>query len=344
MGRSIFLTFYIQELLAAFCSDAEILPECYTWTIEEFPPSPVASLLLLMHDIHSFLQDVKALFKKNKVQPNEVRRIMRRSAELEEMLIDMRHVFSTGDGMNSDAMRFYAAVASAARSKSQPVSIADFVRGRLESLSPDPQLVDATNESDDDQLPSHTPDECVRRYDDFINLTKPSEHPAATDVQTEEINLHLSITRATATIQTRALHILVLQSMEQVVRLGNLSSPEKPHDDAPKFAETLRAEWHTTIERLATDIVDETPYALGEVDFEGKHLVPKPTGSAFRAYLSLWPLKAALGAHHIPIKLRKRLEEQVKSIYDISGVGIALDLLSPSANLEPEANDVGNER
>ncbi|KAF2651179.1 hypothetical protein K491DRAFT_101507 [Lophiostoma macrostomum CBS 122681] len=317
-GRSLFVIFYQQELLASFCGDAELLAECYTWMIEEFPPSPVASGLLLMHDVCQFIQDVKKWLKSKKVHSNEAARFLKRGAELEEMIVDMRYLFLTGDDSNSDVMRFYATAATVARDKARPVSVA-----KLDATSP------------------RTPEDCARKYYHRLNTAehapKSPKSPATTELRTqEEVKLHLSITKAIATNKTRAMHILLLQAMERIM---DLETNERLRTYKSKFCD----KWHATIERLAVEILHEIPYGLSEVDSEGRRLVSRPSGTSFRAYLSLWPLKAALGASHLSARVRRRLEKRVKNIYEGFGIGIALDLLSLPADLEPEASEAGEE-
>ena len=163
---------------------------------------------------------------------------------------------------------------------------------------------------------------------------------AANTTQTEEgVKLHLSIVRAIATNKTRAMHIALLQVMESVLKMKSPSS--RDHLDVPSqtYVEKVCKVWGGTVSRLAIEILQEIPRALGEVDTEGRHLRTQPGGASFRAFLSLWPLKTALEYPRVSMQIRKQLARRVKGIYDSYGIGIALDILSATNEYQSDTSD-----
>lgn len=348
-GRSLFAILYLQDLLSGYCGDSEPLAECYTWTIEEVPPSPITSLVLLMHDVCSFLHRVKRLLKKGKAHYNEIWLLLKHSTELEEMIIDLRHVLLSGDASDSDVMHFYSSGAFATRQNFEPGFVVEYLRCHVSRTSSKLGRARAMESTEKDVLPASA-EECAMEY--YNHLTsdehlRPPKCCAANTTQAnkgnrkEGVKLHLSILRAVPINMTRAMHISLLQAMERLLRIEILSSPDDPCNSPTTYIDMVCELSHARVEQLAKDILDEIPYGLGEIDSGGMQLLSRPAGTSFKAYLSLWPLQTALGTPHLSTKVRNRLERRLKNIYNVFGIGIALDLPSLPADVESE---VGSDR
>ncbi|KAF2262131.1 hypothetical protein CC78DRAFT_582867 [Lojkania enalia] len=118
----------------------------------------------------------------------------------------------------------------------------------------------------------------------------------------------------------QAIHIHIIQSLLSI--LLHVSPPE---------AGLFELQWMSTIKQLTTNICNNVPHALGEVNQHG-HRLPAPlSGSSFRIYLQMFPLRSALVATQDSPECQKLVAEQLRYIGEVIGIGMANNMASLAA-------------
>lgn len=89
--------------------------------------------------------------------------------------------------------------------------------------------------------------------------------------------------------------------------------------------QALGSEWTNTINTLAMEINNDIPFILGECDSSGKKRANYISGTAFRAYMMILPLRAAVKSAALSDENRQMLEEQLRYVVDMRGLGLAFE-------------------
>jgi hypothetical protein len=339
-GRNLFIILYQEQLISSFCGGDEVLKECNTWMREAFPPSPVVSMMLLMHDVSIFVRQVEAALKR-KPDPSEASEILEKGVMLDNMLTDLNIVFLTGEAHRSVAMRVYSPLNSEVSHTDPDQSLHPslIVQQPEEFFSPDapsdtPQPYDSPDaqgaaKPHDSVKCSPTTQKCgprnIESPQSSQNTTEGPPAPPPDDLDPpEEIKKYLSVTRAVASNTLRATHIRLLTVMSRYLWHMHATRTKIP-EDVNLIA--MQEEWNTQVARFAAEICDDIPYGLGEVDHLGQPLKDPPGGVAFRAYLSLFPIETAIKAPQTSLKHRRLLARRLKHIGNTVGIGMAMHIL-----------------
>ena len=327
-----------------------------------FPPSPVVSMMLLMHDVSVFVRKVEVALKKRKPSPAEASEILEKGLMLDNMLTDLKIVFLTGEAQDSVAMKLYSPIVPppptmAWQPMHTPVPTEQFQKVRnQDNVARDYDILGAQEGwAVDDDLStfsekrafSHTENHSQAGSESPEHSTlggtaikptacaeSPAEEPPSQPLDTnpepdEEIKKYLSVTRAVASNTLRATHIRLLTILSKYLWHLHASQSKIPED---VHLVALQEDWNTHIARFAKEICDDVPYALGEVDHLGLPLKDPPGGVAFRAYLSLFPIETAIKAPQTSLKHRKLLARRLKHISNTVGIGMADYILPEHLN------------
>jgi hypothetical protein len=302
----------------------ELLEDSSLWMLEAFPLSPVLSMKLLMHDCAYYLWMLRQTINQRIPNTNHALGLMKLGVALHTMLDDMHRVLQGGVSEPGVTHRFYA---SAVERSSQ--------MGPLEAIAPhsnpasvfsvEKELTEGKNIRDivsKASTSNHYNQDPIQKWlsDNNQDVT-PTNVPLNVASESEDdAKTYVSVTRAVASNIMRATHIHLLQGLVKVSDC--LESRSMPSLDAAD----VRMKWINAIEGLTSDICDDIPYALGQVDSEGQPANHPLSGIGLRAYLSLWPMRTALSASQQNSKHRQQLKEQATYMAGVVGIGMALHL------------------
>lgn len=348
-GRNLFVILYQEQLIASFLGENNVLDECTSWMREIFPPSLIVSMMLLMHDVSLFLRGLKKLFGQGKPGSNQLLQLLKRGVMWDEMIADLHNAFQTGRTDSSATMRYYknnrhTTTSDATSEPLQPtptsVSVpetdkSDLKRAKGKSKS---KKAGSDDENLEDRARKDVMEEKMGEYSQIPaheSRSKdppeepPEEPPSIPPGPEDEVKKYLSVTRAVATNTLRAIHIHLIETL-----MASLSylDPSTPSPVVGTNIDTLRTQWASKIERFSTMICDDVSYALGTCDYMGRPVEPVG-GMAFRAYLSLWPMRTALSASQASLKSKRRLGKRLQHIGQEVGIGMAMQMLSSHHDL-----------
>lgn len=313
-GRTLFIIMHHEQLVSSFITDTEPSEEFNSWIYGAFPPSTILTLELLMHDTSSFLALLKRILSQEpKPHPQEIIRLIRTGLRLHEMALDLSQFYLTGDADRSETLRFYTEALATRR-------------------------------------PSHSEKINLSMLEKILTVHEPTETKTAEDMPTTEPDAVLDPdaraaygkpTQSSALNLCRAMHIHLAQGMLKAITHLNLTPghEEAFQDVNPALDLTaLDEEFNATISQHAIDIYFDTPAAI---DGEKGSPVTEFTlrGNAFRAYVMLWPLRAALNASQTSAKYKVLLARRLKEINKVHGIGMAVELVAMAKDL-PDDNEV----
>ncbi|KAF2462868.1 uncharacterized protein BDR25DRAFT_118150 [Lindgomyces ingoldianus] len=323
-GRNLFTLLYHDQLISTFLGNGELMDEFPAWMHRSYPPSPMKSMKLLMHEISCLLSCLKKVLSRSQTKATTQMAQIRKRVSVYQSVDDFDHNAYL-EGIHNDWPL-------------EDTEATDFVLDMYEkadTLLPLLRKGIVVNEAlgnldlhvqpgwpDDSEVTSHTTGK---------------DRPADLDeilpqdgMLVEDVSVYVGISRAVTLNVYRAMQIHLLQTLlsalpSAITLVGNYPNAEFD------FA-SLHADWTTTIAHLARAICNDIPYVLGERDKQGRRLKSPVSGRAFRAYLMLWPLQVSLDAKETSPEDRALIARRLRYISEIIGIGMAGEIASAATS------------
>lgn len=318
MGRNLFLVVYHEHLITSLDGMIEPMEECPSWVYEGFPPSPLTTLTLFMHDISCFLSGCRKTLSRASGEATRDRLflLLHTGISLHKMAIEMLKLFQSGELDDNLAFQFYSSTDprrknSVKASKTSLKQLRKSMRAN-EKLRRDSK----TRVQQWPQALQDIPSDIRERFDE-IQISNYSQE-------------YLNSFRASCSMVCHTTHIYLLTTLLQVVAALR-SWPRQPElSSATAFEEldlaTLEVEWNQTICNYASDILKEIPDSLILLDGD-KRLPIFDKGMAYRAFMLVWHLRTALGTEQATARNREECRKWLRHIGEEYGIGIAMEAL-----------------
>jgi len=300
-GRSVFITLQNEQLMSHFTNDTAPSEEVNSWMYGAFPPSPVVVMELIMHDILSWRALLKeTLLQTSKVSSQESLTVFETGLRLHELMEDLTWFFYTGGDSHSETLTLYYEALSKPRSPTQRGFSMPAMAQPSQGNTPSQQV--KVGPAENKQVPTPMTIEFEKKiYGSDLRDTL------------------LKASCASAQLLCRAADIHLLQGLLKAI--AHLRSVPLPTSFDTHDLPDLESTFNARVSNHTVAVAVQAPDAIeGIPDASGRFPI---LGTTYRAFLMVWPFRAALWAPQTPPKYKALLIERVKDLDRIHGIGLA---------------------